>query len=129
MMFENFELRHIPPLFIATTTTFGGMMPLWNPEKALLTFGFPPRIATSKTAHPVHTVGSSRISATGIAIWALYLSGHFEAVDIVLASLAWIAVVDSYVCLQEGLPGKAIFRGVSAGVIAIWGMLGMTAGR
>ncbi|KAH6641948.1 hypothetical protein C7974DRAFT_92762 [Boeremia exigua] len=128
-MFEHFELRHFPPLFIATTTAFGGTMPLWNPEKAILTFGFPQNIASSRPAHPVMAVGSARITCTGIALWALYLKGHLEAMDIVLASLGWLALVDGYIVLQESGRGKATFRFLSAAVVAIWGMLGMTAGR
>lgn len=128
-MFEHFELRHILPLFIATTTTIGGMMPLWNAEKAIRTFGFPQHIADCKPAHPVMACGSARVSVTGIALWALYLKGHFEAMDIVLASIGWLALVDGYVCVQEGVPRAAIFRFTSAGVVAVWGLLGMTAGK
>jgi hypothetical protein len=50
-MFANFSLRHIPTLFVATTTTFGGAMPFYNAEYAIKKFGLPERIAVSREAH------------------------------------------------------------------------------
>jgi hypothetical protein len=129
-MFEHFAYRHIPPLLLATTITIGGTMPYTHgPEAALLKFGFPPAIARSKAAWPIITVGSARVSTIGIALWGLYLGGHLEAMDILLASMAWIAVIDGLVCAKEGEPGSALFRASFTGIVAGWGLLGMTSAR
>jgi hypothetical protein len=129
-MFDHFMLRHIPPLLLATTITIGGTVPfIQGPEAALLMFGFPRRIAISKAAWPVIKVGSARVSAMGIAIWGMYLGGHFEAIDILLASMAWIAVIDGIVCSKDGAPGSTVFRVTSAIAVAVWGLLGMTTGK
>jgi hypothetical protein len=128
-MFEHFVLRHLPPLFIATTVTFGGTMPFYNPEKAILTFGFPPHIAATKAAWPVMACGSARVSVMGIALWGMYLGNHLEAMDILFASMGWLVFVDGYVCWKDGAPGSVMFRTICAGLVATWGLLGMTAGR
>jgi hypothetical protein len=128
-MFEGFSLRHIPPLFLATTFTVGGFMPLWDPEGAIRLYGLPPRIATSKTAHPVMILSSARISAIGMSIWMLYLRKNYEAVDVVLITFGWIGVIDGYVCWKEGVPGKAVMRSTSSLLVMLWGLLGMTSGN
>jgi hypothetical protein len=128
-MFEGFTLRHILPLLLATTTAFGGFMPLRDPEGAIRLFGLPRRIVISKTAHPVMILSSARISTIGIAIWMLYFRKPYEAIDIVLTSIGWIGVVDGYVCWKEGVPGKAVMRSTSSFLAALWGVFGMTAGK
>ncbi|KAF2798165.1 hypothetical protein K505DRAFT_322103 [Melanomma pulvis-pyrius CBS 109.77] len=129
-MFEQFVPRHIFPLFIATTITFGGAMPFWaGPERAIIAFGLPERTSVSKPAHALIITQSARVSALGVALWGMYLGGHFEAMDMLFASLGYVGLVDTYVCWKEGMAGKAVFRAVSTAPIAIWGLLGMTAGR
>ncbi|KAF2726865.1 hypothetical protein EJ04DRAFT_517592 [Polyplosphaeria fusca] len=129
-MFEHFVPRHIPPLLLATTITIGGFTPFFaGPTNAIKAFGLPDRIANSKAAHPLIITQSARVSATGMALWALYLGNHFEAMDIVLASMALMGLVDGYVCVQEGVPGKAVFRASTGVLVGVWGFLGMTAGR
>jgi hypothetical protein len=59
----------------------------------------------------------------------MYLGGHLEAMDILLASMGWMALIDGVVCAREGTPGSATFRATSTGVVALWGMLGMTTGK
>lgn len=129
-MFEQVALRHIPPLLLATIITIGGAMPFTHgPEAALLEFGFPKHIAASKAAWPVHKVGSARVTVMGIAIWGMYLGGHLEAIDILIASMAWIALIDGFVCYREGAPGSTTFRVVSTITISLWGLLGITTGK
>ncbi len=62
-------------------------------------------------------------------MWIFYLQGKFAAVDTVLSLLLYVGAVDAYVCWLEGMPGKAVFRGVSGLVIGGWGFLGLTAQR
>lgn len=65
---------------------------------------------------------------TGIALWGLYLGNHFEAMDTVCASMIWLAVVDGYVCWKESGWRTGVARALSAGLVAAWGLAGMTAG-
>ncbi|EAT89497.1 hypothetical protein SNOG_02766 [Parastagonospora nodorum SN15] len=77
-MFSNFTPRHIAPLLLATQLCIGGLYPfLYTPSAALLKFGFTPQIAASKAAWPVIKTGSARVTAMGIALWGMYLGGHF----------------------------------------------------
>ncbi|KAM0157644.1 hypothetical protein ACHAPG_004577 [Botrytis cinerea] len=110
-MFEHFIPRHIPPLLLATIIAIGGTAPLWNAENAIRTFGFNEKIAVSKPAHPVMVSGSARVTVVGLALWGLYFGDHFEAMDVVIASLGYLAFVDG------------------AGVISLWGFFGMTTGK
>ncbi|KAF2106516.1 hypothetical protein BDV96DRAFT_654710 [Lophiotrema nucula] len=127
---STFSWRHIPPLLLATQITIGGMYPyIHSPEAALLKFGFPPTIAASKAAWPVIKVGSARVTAIGLAMWGMYLGAHLEAIDILIASMGWIAVVDGVVCRQEGAEGSVVFRVGLTTLIALWGLLGMTTGK
>ncbi|KAH7110904.1 hypothetical protein B0J11DRAFT_544181 [Dendryphion nanum] len=129
-MFEQFALRHLPPLLLATTITLGGTMPFtYGPEAALLKFGFPKSVAISKCAWPVIKVGSARVTTIGLAIWGMYIGGHLEAIDIVLSAMGWMALIDGIVCSKDGVAGSATFRVSSTGAVAIWGLLGMTSGK
>jgi hypothetical protein len=129
-MFDNFSLCHIPPLLLATIWTIGGTISFTHgPEAALLTYGFSQEIASSKAAWPVIKVEGSRVTTIGIAIWSMYLGGHLEAMDMLLAAVGWMAFVDGIVCSKHGAPGSARMRATYQSVIALWGVLGMTSGK
>lgn len=129
-MFEDFTPRHILPLLLATQITIGGMMPFTHgPEASLLKFGFSRKIATSKEAWPVMTVGSARVTTIGIALLGLYAGGHYEAMDILFASTGWLSVIDGIICFKEGASGSMAFRVVLTSMVALWGLLGMTTGK
>jgi hypothetical protein len=129
-MFEHFVWRHMPPLILATLITVGGMRPYSHgPVHALLEFGFPQHIADSKAAWPIIKVGSARVTSIGLALLGMYAGGHLEAMDVLLASMGWMALIDGIVCSQEGVAGSARFRVLSTSAVAIWGMLGMTSGK
>lgn len=128
-MFENFTWYHAPTLFVATATTFGGLMPFFNARAAIEEFGLPKRIAASSEAQSVMILSSARITALGACMFAFYGAGKFAEVDTVMVVMgAYVGAVDAYVCWREGVPGKAVFRGLSGAVIAAWGWCGMTAG-
>jgi hypothetical protein len=127
--FTNFTLFHIPPLLIAAALTFGGLMPFFNAEAAILEFGLPRRIAISKPAQSIMIVSSARISAIGMALFMFYFQEKLEAVDTILLILGYVGLVDGYVSWCEGVPGKAVFRTTSGLLIAAWGYFGMTAGN
>ncbi|KAF2873251.1 hypothetical protein BDV95DRAFT_605806 [Massariosphaeria phaeospora] len=101
----------------------------YGPKAALLKFGFPEHIAVSKAAWPIIKVGSARVSTIGIALWGMYIGGHLEAMDILIAAMGWMALIDGLVCYQEGAPGSATFRVSSTCAVALWGLLGMTSGK
>lgn len=123
-----FYYTHIPTLFVATALTLGGMWPLYNPQSAIREMGFPPRIHTSKEAQAIMTLGMGRTTCIGLALWTFYLQGKLEEIDTILVLLGtWVGTIDAWVCLKEGVLGKAMFRGASGAVIALWGWKGMTA--
>lgn len=129
-MFEHFALRHIPPLLLASIWTIGGTMSFTHgPEAALLTYGFAPHIASAKAAWPLIKIEGSRVTTIGLAIWSIYLGGHLEAMDSLLACIGWMAVIDGIVCAKDGAPGSARLRATYQSVVALWGLLGMTSGR
>jgi hypothetical protein len=120
-------LNHIPSLFLATTFTFGGMLPIFAPARAMHEFGFPAHIIASPEAQSVFNVYSSRMTAFGLAIYAFHWKGMYEAVDIVLMTMAYATVVDAWICWKEKAPGSAAFRGISGLVVAGLGLWGITA--
>ncbi len=128
-MFANFALRHIPPLLVATALTFGGLMPFFNAEYAILEFGLPKRIAMSKPAQSIMIVSSARTTAIGLALFTFYFQKEFVAVDTMLAILGYVGLVDGYVCWLEDVPYQAVFRTISGALIAAWGWFGTTAGH
>ncbi|KAL3463910.1 hypothetical protein BJX64DRAFT_286872 [Aspergillus heterothallicus] len=126
-MLSHFTPAHIPPLFIATTTSLGGLLPFFSPSRALLEFGLPERIASAKPAHPVMVVASARTTVLGLILWTFYEQGKLVEFDTVLAILGtYVGAVDGWVCWNEGMRGKAVLRAVSGGVIGFWGVKGLT---
>lgn len=126
-MFEDFTILHIPPLFVAAAITFGGLIPFFNPEYALLEFGLPKRVAASKPAQSVMIASSARGTAIGLALFAFYFRRQYEEFDLVLAILgAYVGLADGYVCMREDVLGKAVFRTGSGLAIAVWGWFGLT---
>ena len=126
-MFDRFSAWHIPRLLVASALTFGGLIPFFNAECAILEFGLPKRIAVSKPAQSVMIVSSVRITAIELALCTFYFQEKWEAFDTVLALLGYMGLVDGYVCWREGVPDKAVFRAASEVSIAAWGWLGWTA--
>ncbi|KAL4781647.1 hypothetical protein BJX76DRAFT_363447 [Aspergillus varians] len=125
-MLSHFALHHIPPLFVATATTLGGLIPFFNAEYAIQEFGLPQRIAVSKPAQSIMILKCGRITALGLTLGTFYAQGKLAEFDTVLAILGYVGLVDGYVCWIEGVPGKAVFRTVSGLVISAWGVWGMT---
>lgn len=84
-MFEHFSSYHIPPLFVATTTTFGGLWPFFKPRDVMVEFGFPVYIAETRATHPVMMTSSARTSALGALIYVFYLQQKLVEVDTIMA--------------------------------------------
>jgi hypothetical protein len=125
-MLDHFSITHLPPIFVATATTFGGLLPFFKPEYAIQEFGLPQRIAISKPAQSVMVVASARITAIGLSLWAFYLQGKLKEFDTILTILGYVGLVDGWVCWKEGVPGSGVFRAASGLVIAAWGWWGLT---
>jgi len=100
-----------------------------GPEQAILTYGLSKSIASSKAAWPLIKIEGSRVTTIGMAIWGIYLGGHLKAMDTLLACIGWMAIVDGVVCAKEGSLGSARMRATYQGVVALWGLLGMTSGK
>ncbi|KAG7059097.1 hypothetical protein JMJ77_0006465 [Colletotrichum scovillei] len=121
--------RHIFPLFVATTTTFGGLLALFNPAGSIRAFGLPDRIASSPTAHATFSLSSARTSVIGLLIYTFYAIGDFRAIDtVLLTSGLYCGIIDGYVCYKEGEPGKGLFRVLSSWAVGLYGGLGITSG-
>ncbi|KAL5044811.1 hypothetical protein BDW71DRAFT_95881 [Aspergillus fruticulosus] len=126
-MLPPFAFIHIPPLVVATATTLGGLIPFFNAERAILDFGLPARIASEKPAQAIMVLKCGRITAFGLTLWTFYAQGKLEEFDTVLMILGgYVGAVDAWVCWKEGVPGKAVFRGLSGTCICLWGLLGLT---
>ncbi|KAM5349469.1 hypothetical protein ACJ41O_005974 [Fusarium nematophilum] len=123
----SFSAWHIPPLFIATAFTLGGLLPFWNPSRAMREYGLPDRIATSQTAHTPFAIYGSRVSILGVAMWTFYLRGDFRSLDTIMGLLLGAGVADGYLCWKEGVPGRGWFRFLSSAVVGGWGLLGLSA--
>jgi hypothetical protein len=129
-MFGRFAPQRIPLLVLASIWTVGGLMSFtYGPEQAILAYGLSEKIASSKAAWPLIRIEGSRVTTIGLAIWAIYLGGYLEAMDTLLACIGWMAVIDGYVCSKDGAPGSAKMRGIYQGVMAAWGLLGMSSGK
>lgn len=127
-MSQNFSPNQIPALFVATALTFGGMVPIFNPKSAIREMGFPQRLYDSKEAQAIMTLGMGRTTVIGLALYTFYFQDKFEEVDTLLSILgAYLGAIDAYVCVKEGVPGKAVFRGASGAIIAAVGWFGVTA--
>ncbi|KXH65714.1 hypothetical protein CSAL01_03224 [Colletotrichum salicis] len=112
--------RQILPLFVATTTTFGGLFALFNPAGSIKAFGLPHRIASSPIAHATFSLASARTSVIGLLIYTFYVRGDFGAIDtVLLTSGLYCGIVDGYVCYKEGEPGKALFRVLSSWAVGL----------
>jgi hypothetical protein len=122
----SFRLLHVPPLLAATAMTIGAIMPFWDPEGAIRLFGLPERIATSQPAQACFTLYGARATCLGMAIWIFYLQGKLKSADTILALQGYVAAVDAYICWQEGVPKKAIFRALVGVIVGGWGALGLT---
>ncbi|KAF2756326.1 hypothetical protein EJ05DRAFT_501825 [Pseudovirgaria hyperparasitica] len=127
-MFEHFTLFQTPSLFVASAVTFGGLWPFFNAHGAILEFGLPPRVALSKEAQAIMVLSSARGTVVGLSMFMLYFRERFVEFDMVMATLGlYVGAVDAWICWREGMPSKAVFRGVSGALIAAWGLAGMTA--
>lgn len=124
----SFSPRHIPPLFIASAFTLGGLLPFWKPDRAIREYGLPGHIATSRAAHTTFAIYGSRVTIMGALMWNFYLRGDFGALDTCMAVLFWAGVADGYLCWKEGAVGSAWFRLLSSVAVSSWGLFGMTSG-
>lgn len=129
-MFENFHLTHIPVLFVASATTFGGLWPFFDARGATAEMGLPRRFGDSPEARAVFTLCSARTTALGLVLFTLYFGNKFSEVDTVMTILGfYVGAADAYVFWREGARRKAVERGLSGLAIAAWGWFGMVGGR
>jgi hypothetical protein len=98
-MFNSFNLCHIPSLLVASSLTFGGMLPLTHPAASIRYMGFPAQIYSSSAAHTIMTLGMCRTTVIGLALWTSYLQGKLDEVDTLLLSLVctWEQLMHGFV--------------------------------
>jgi hypothetical protein len=126
-MLPSFNPWHIPALFVATATTFGGLWPIWNPRGAMLEFGFPPSVADDTATHPVMVTASARTTALGALMFVFYIRGDVAAVDTIIALFgAYGGLMDWYALRGLEDQNKAVFRLISGLAIGAWGFFGMS---
>ncbi|UQC90583.1 uncharacterized protein CLUP02_16113 [Colletotrichum lupini] len=125
-MSRQFRLPHLFPLFVAIAHTLGGIVPFFAQDAGIRSFGLPERFAESPIAQLCFILDGARLSVLGMAQLIMYLRGDYVGVDIVMALLVYVGLVDGYVCWREGELGAAMFRATSGIVIGAWGMLGLT---
>ncbi|KXX74431.1 hypothetical protein MMYC01_208888 [Madurella mycetomatis] len=126
-MLDNFSLAHIPAFIVASTTTFGGIWPMFNAPAAMLEFGFPPTIAQAPAAAPVMVNGQARTTILGLLTFIFYYQGKYSEVDTILAVFGvYAGAVDAYLVWKLGNPGKGVFRLVASWAIAACGFARLT---
>lgn len=128
-MFSKFFLRHITSLFVATALTLGGLLPFFSAEYTIRESKLPERPTVSQPAQSIMILLLARGTAIGLALFASYFQGKYRAVDTVMATLGYVGLIDGYVCWNERVPGKAVFREMSGAVIAGWGLFGLMDGK
>ncbi|KAK3689723.1 hypothetical protein B0T22DRAFT_462099 [Podospora appendiculata] len=127
-MSQAFSLRHVPALTIASTTTFGGLWPMFDAKGAMLELGFPLHIANTPATYPVMIQGQTRTTILGLLLFIFYYRGKFAEVDTILAVLgAYGGVVDSFLVWNGGNKRWAAFRLVFSWLVSAWGLAGLTA--
>ncbi|KAI9901032.1 hypothetical protein N3K66_002849 [Trichothecium roseum] len=124
----GFSARHIPSLFIATTFTLGGLLPFWDPARAMREYGFPGHVADARAARSPFAAYGSRTTMIGVLMWACYARRDLVFLDTILSSLLVAGVADGYLCWREGVPGRGVFRFACSVALGGWGLLGLTSG-
>ncbi|KAK1623379.1 hypothetical protein BDP81DRAFT_439426 [Colletotrichum phormii] len=119
-MSRQFRLSHLFPLFVAIAHTIGGIVPFVAKDAGLRSFGLPERFAESTIAQSCFILDGARLSVLGTVQLIMYLRGDYAAVDIIMALLVYVGLVDGYVCWREGELGSAVFRATSGMVIGAW---------
>jgi hypothetical protein len=122
-------LNHILPVLLSTTIALSCIPAYFSPTYAIRLYGLPDRIATSPAAASPWILYSSRIQGVAMMMLVFYARGDYAAVDTVMSFIGFFGVVDVWVCLKEGVPKRAVERGVMSAVVGGYGLFGMTAGR
>ncbi|KAF0325773.1 hypothetical protein GQ607_006905 [Colletotrichum asianum] len=125
-MSRSFKPAHLFPLFVAVAHTIGGIVPFFAKDAGIRSFGLPERFAESTIAQACFVFDGARFSVLGMLQLIMYLRGDYVVVDIIMALLVYVGLVDGYVCWREGEMGSAVFRATSGVVIGTWGALGLT---
>ncbi|KAI9152317.1 hypothetical protein HJFPF1_09547 [Paramyrothecium foliicola] len=122
----TFSPWHIPPLFIATTFTFGGILPFYRPARAIQEFGLPAHIVASREAHSTFAIYGSRMSMLGLLIYSSYFRSDFKTLDTILQLLVIAGTADGWICWKEGATQKAIGRFLAGVAFGVYGFFGLT---
>lgn len=115
-------LRYLPALFIATTFNSDRRFMATVGRKSSNTRVRPARAESNL---PESTISRDSLRfpnySTGPSAPYNLLRRMYSAVDIMMLFLEWAGAVDGYVCWTGAVPGRAVFRFLSGGVIAALG--------
>ncbi|KAK1671880.1 hypothetical protein BDP55DRAFT_635507 [Colletotrichum godetiae] len=93
-MSRQFRLSHLFPLFVAIAHTMGGIVPFVAKDAGIRSFGLPERFAESTIAQSCFILDGARLSVLGMVQLIMYLRGDYAAVDIIMALLVYVGLVD-----------------------------------
>jgi hypothetical protein len=126
MSLLGLPMTHILPVFLGTSVSVACIPAYFNAPYAIRLFGLPERIATSPAAVSPWMLYSARIQSLAMMILVFYARGDYAAVDTTMAFIGCFGIADVYVCLKEGVPGKAWERGIWSFVVGLYGLAGVT---
>ena len=126
MSYLGLQLNHLPAVFLGSAVTLACIPPYFDVPRGVRSYGLPERVATTTAVHSPWLLYTSRMQSIGAMILVFYARGDYTAVDTVMSFIGFTGVVDVYICLKEGVPKNAVFRGVLSAFFAGWGLMGMT---
>ena len=128
-MAPAFSPRHLPALLAGGLNIAGGVVTLVNPQRAVVGYGLPVRVAGAPGAGALMAIFGARAAVLGVLLLLFYARGQLAAVDDVLAVLGlWAGLVDAWVLRREGCPDKGLLRLVASWAVAACGLVGLTQG-
>jgi hypothetical protein len=96
----------------------------------MISFGLPAHIADVPATWPLFKIAQAHTTVLGLILYIFYFRGELESVDTVLGvSSAYAALIDAHVLYSTGEVSSAVVQLLLTGSFAVWGLMGMTAGR
>jgi hypothetical protein len=127
-MFQDFQYRHIPALFVACTQFWGTIWWLISGTRSvLIQHGLPARVADIPETWPVWHIGNARAACLGTLMFIFYSRRQYDVLDIFLAVMGSLTLVDNIILIStEGY--SMGFWLYCSGIFAGAGLVGFTQG-
>lgn len=120
-----FSYWQIPPLVIATTFTFGGLMGAWKPARAMREYGLPPSFHNQRDVGIVWGVYGTRMTWVGLLIYIFYARGDLRSINTIFSTMFVCGFSDGWACYQAGVPGTALWRFTAGLLLSAFGYFEM----